>query len=227
MSDVMNNIASARTQLDPHVVMQVLEARGRPLTPIVADDQRARCRVRRCESRPAARHRAGHRRKGVGSTRHHLQYDRARRRSEAAGAHHDAQPAERNRLRQGRTIPRRSGRRWKSCSSPTTTSRSSRKPTGRRLTAWARAPSGWRPSICPRSSGVDDEPRTGQRPRPVRADADRSARPSKPTPKRADEIAADMEALAEDLLMSGAYDDAERRDRRAVGARCDAERHRP
>ena len=63
------------------------------------------------------------------------------------------------------------------------------------------------PSTCRPRSPNGWRARTGERPQPVGPDADRSLVLERDE-ARACDIAADMEGLAEDLLMSGAYDDA-------------------
>ena len=207
LPEVMSNLATAARAARSARRHAGDAERGRPgrASPVVAGIAGG---VRRREGRAAAGDRAGARRPGVGSPRHHLQHDRARRGSQAARPDADAQHAERDRLRQGRASSRRSGPRWRNCWSPTTTSRSSPRRTAPRSTASAGAPSAWRRSTCRRScpSGWTASARRTSARLSVTLLIDLFT--LEQDAARAGEMAPDLSALAEDLLMSGAYDDA-------------------
>ena len=174
MPEVMGNLAAAAAQLDPHVVMQMLQTEDEPggVSPSCSglaaafDDM---------QGRAAAGDGAGARRTGVGPARHDLQHHRARRGSQAARADADARPCSARPTSASRHSSRRSGRRWRSCSSPTTTSRSSPSRTdGARRRRRARRADGRRRSAAG-AARLDGQPRPGQRPHAVGDAADRSA----------------------------------------------------
>ncbi len=102
--EVMNNLATASLQLDPHVVMQVLQTEDDPQVRAL-DRQGPRRGVRRCEGRAAAGDGAGARRdrRPIGWRRSSIRSPPTRTASRACHDA-DAEPAERNRLRQGRPV---------------------------------------------------------------------------------------------------------------------------
>ncbi len=223
MSNLATAVDAARpARRDADAAERADEPEG--AVPVRRRDRRG---LRRHQGRAVAGDGARARRPGLGSPRHHLQHHRPRRGSQAARADPDPQHAQRNRLRTHRPVSGAVGVDRRAAASPTTTSRSCRRPTAMRSTASAARAERLAEAICRRSCRSGWR-RLGQA--NVRAlsvtTAARPASRSSGIRTRAGEMARDLSALAEDLLMSGAYDDAAHRDAGDAVPRRGAEGHR-
>jgi hypothetical protein len=103
LSDVMSNIATAAVNLNPQVVMQVMQTQEDPVdeVAVVKGMTAAFDDVRVAQLLSTVLALEG----GLGPAGHHLQHHCAGCRSQAPRADHDAQHVERDRLRPIRTIP--------------------------------------------------------------------------------------------------------------------------
>ena len=94
-SEVMQNLAAATTTMDPRIVIEMLRAPDEPAAPATVAagvHQELVARIRRHEGREPAGDDAGDRRAGIGAAGGGLRHDRARRAAQTARPHAGSRP---------------------------------------------------------------------------------------------------------------------------------------
>ncbi len=206
MPDVMTHLATATTQLDPHVIMQVMQSPDDPTTvPVVAGMAAAFDDVKVAQLLATALALDGHASDRLATIFNTIAPDDARKRRVLTLTRSLLSETDFGKSGQFQVL-------WASTEEllvsyndsqyVSETYRQSLDGIGGRAERLAGG------DLPPELPEWLDEPGPGQRARPVGHHADRPVHDSSAIPARAEEMAPDLSALAEDLLMSGAYDDA-------------------